>query len=129
MPLEFREEAGGEVVVLRAIGTLEQWDYRRFVPELDRLLRNRASVGLMLVLEPGFRGWASGTAWESVKLALKHFTHVERLALVGEARRTGRLRRWCRLFSAAEVRCFEPGQTDEAGAWLREPRQDPAATA
>lgn len=127
MPLEFREEAGGEVIVLRAVDTLERRDYQRFAPEFDRIVRHRGPVSLMLVLDPGFRGWASGTVWESVKLALKHFTDVERLAVVGESRRTARLRRWSRFFSSAEVRCFEPDQKDEAAAWLREPRQEPAA--
>ncbi len=46
-------------------------------------------------------GWSAGAAWEDCKFDLKHFNHIERLAIVGETKWEKGMSVFCRPFMTA----------------------------
>lgn len=38
MPIQFKEEDGGKILVIQVSGKLTKADYEHFVPEFDRLI-------------------------------------------------------------------------------------------
>src|SRR5262249_22275256 len=105
MSVELQEEAGGKVVVATLSGELTKQNYEHFVPELERLIRQHGKVR-MLVRMHDFQGWTMGALWEDIKFDLKHFRHIERLALVGDSKWEAGMAAFCRPFTTATIRYF-----------------------
>jgi hypothetical protein len=96
-------EAGGKVLVVRLSGKLTKEDYQRFVPEVERLVRQHGKIR-MLVQMHDFHGWTAGALWEDIKFDLKHFAHIERLALVGDRKWEAAMAVFCKPFTTATIR-------------------------
>ena len=117
MAVEFQEKGDGKVLVVCARGKLSREDYERFVPEVERLIGRHGTIRILFDMHD-FHGWTAGALWQDVKFGLKHFRHVERLAMVGETAWQHGMAAFCKPFTTAKVRYFERGQADEAEAWL-----------
>ena len=83
MPIQLNEENGGRILVVHVSGKLAKADYDHFVPEFERLVRQYGKLQLLFDMT-GFHGWEAGALWEDIKFDMKHFAHIERLAMVGE---------------------------------------------
>ena len=66
MPMTLDDRTHGDVVVLRASGTLEKADYDRTKPDLDRIAKTRGRVRLLCELRD-FDSWTIGGLWQDVK--------------------------------------------------------------
>jgi len=119
MSVELHEKEGGKVLVLNLSGKLTKEDYAYFTPEVERAVKSHGKVR-MLVRMHGFHGWSLGAVWEDVKFDLHHFSHIERLALIGETRWEAGMAVFCKPFTAAKVRYFDESNADEALTWIRE---------
>lgn len=125
MPIEIdllHVEGETEPRVVRAAvsGQLVESDMHRLEPQLDELLDHHASVRMLIQLS-GFTGWSPGAAWEDARLAIRHYSDLDRIALVGDRRWEQWLARLARPFTTAEVRFFEPFDSEKALAWITEP--------
>jgi hypothetical protein len=74
----------------------------------------------MLVQMHEFHGWELGALWEDVKFDAKHFTDIERLALVGESKWEAGMAAFCRPFTTASIKYFDHSKEAEAETWIRE---------
>ncbi len=119
MAVELHEEAGGKILVIKVTGKLTKADYEAFVPTVDRLIKQHGKVR-MLVQMHDFHGWSMGALWEDIKFDVKHFTHIERLALVGDRKWEATMAVFCKPFTTAKIRYFDEAQADEAFAWIHE---------
>ena len=119
MSVELHEEAGGKVLVLNVSGKLVKEDYAHFTPEVERAVKAHGKVR-MLIRMHAFHGWTLGAAWEDVKFDLRHFSHIERLALVGETRWEAGMAVFCKPFTTAKVRYFDESKADDASTWIHE---------
>ena len=119
MSISLREEAGGKVLVIRLGGKLTKQDYEHFVPEVERLIRRHGKVR-MLVQMHDFHGWSLSALWDDIKFDLKHFAHIERLALVGESKWEAGMAEFCKPFTAATVRYFDEAKSGESLNWINE---------
>ena len=119
MPIKLTEENDGKVLVAYVTGKLIKADYERFVSEFERLILVHGKIRLLFDMV-AFHGWDVGAAWEDLKLGLKHFSDIERLALVGETKWQHGMATFCKPFTRAAVRYFD--HVDAAGArkWLDE---------
>lgn len=112
-------ETDPRVIRATVSGQLQEADFRDLAPRVERLLEHCTSVRMLIQLS-GFQGWSPGAAWEDARLSIHHYADFERLAVVGD----GRLEEWMTLltkpFMLADVRFFEPDQSDEALAWITE---------
>ena len=91
----------------------------RTLPEVERLIKLHGKVR-MLVHMHEFHGWKLSALWEDVKFDVKHFAHIERLALVGEKKWEAGMAVFCKPFTTAAVRYFDAADYDKALAWLNE---------
>ncbi len=116
MALEISERPGG-IVDVHVTGRLSEEDYDRFVPELDRLIREHGKISVLFQMTD-FHGWNAGALWQDLKFDLRHFADIERLAMVGEKRWQKGMSVFCRPFTTAKIRYFDHSAADAALAWV-----------
>jgi len=118
MAVQLSEKNGGKVLEVQVSGKLTREDYARFVPEFERLIKEHGKIGVLFEMAD-FHGWKAAALWEDLKVGVKHFADIERLAMVGEKRWEKGMSAFCRPFTTAEVRYFDRAQIGEARAWLK----------
>ncbi|MFZ0915768.1 MAG: STAS/SEC14 domain-containing protein [Candidatus Udaeobacter sp.] len=119
MPVQLEEKEGGKVLEVRVTGKLVHEDYRGFVPEFDRLVRKHGKISLLFRMVD-FHGWEPQAAWDDLKLGMKHFSDIERIAMVGEQKWQEWMATLCRPFTKAKIRYFGSGAIEEARRWIAE---------
>ncbi len=119
MAVELHEEADGKVLILTLSGKLTKEDYAHFTPAVEMAVKAHGKVRLLVRMH-GFHGWTLGAMWEDVKFDLHHFSHIERLALVGDRKWEAGMAVFCKPFTAAEVQYFDECKADDASTWIRE---------
>jgi hypothetical protein len=118
MSVDLHEEDGGKVLVVNLSGKLSKDDYARFAPEVERLIKQHGKLR-MLVRMHDFHGWTIGGLWEDIKFDWKHFSDIERLALVGDRKWEANMATFCKPFTSAKIRYFDEAQANEAAKWIR----------
>jgi stage II sporulation SpoAA-like protein len=116
MAVELKEIAAGKVLDIHVSGKLVKDDYKHLVPEVERLIEQHGKIRVLLEMKD-FHGWDAGGLWEDIKFDLKHFSDVERVAMVGEKKWQKGMSRFCRPFTTAKVRYFDQAARDEAREW------------
>jgi hypothetical protein len=119
MALEFQEEEGGKILVVKVSGKLVKADYEHFVPETDRLIAQFGKIRVLFEMHD-FHGWNIAGLWEDTKFALNHFQGIERLAIVGEKAWEHGMAVFCKPFTRAKIQYFDRAQAAEATAWIHE---------
>ncbi len=107
----------GKVMEVDVTGKLTKKDYEQFVPATDKLIKEHGKVRILFVMHD-FHGWSAGALWEDLKFDLKHFTHIERLGIVGESKWEHGMAIFCRPFTTAKMRYFDSAQLDGAREWI-----------
>ena len=128
MPIQLKQENGGNLVVVRVTGKLVKADYERCVPEFDRLIRQHGKLGLLFEFTD-FHGWEGGALWDEIKLDIKHVADIERIAVVGDKKWEQGMATFYKPFTKATIRYFDQANAVEARKWLREAEQPVAVTA
>lgn len=117
MPIQITEEDGGRMLFIHVTGKLEKTDYERFVPEFERLIRQHGKLRVLFDMKD-FHGWEASAAWEDLKFGMKHFSDIERLAMVGEKSWQHGMAMFCKPFTKATVRYFDHTVAAVARTWL-----------
>ncbi len=117
MAIEVTEKNNGKVLEVRASGKLLHEDYQQFVPAFERLLRQHGKIRVLFEMSD-FHGWKAGALWDDIKFDLKHFTDIERLAMVGDRKWEKGMSVFCKPFTTAKIRYFDRAQVADAHAWL-----------
>jgi hypothetical protein len=115
MATHLKEENGGKLLEVRVSGKLSHDDYQHFVPEFERLVQQHGKIRVLFEMTD-FHGWEAGALWDDIKFDLKHFSDIERLAMVGEKRWEKGMSVFCRPFTTATIRFFD--DVEQARAWL-----------
>ena len=103
--VDFAASTETNVVVLRVSGKLTKDDYAIFVPELEQWIVRHGKIRILFDMVD-FHGWTVSAAWEDLKLGMKHFSDIERVAMIG------------RPFTRAKVRYFDRADADKAETWI-----------
>jgi hypothetical protein len=119
MPIQVNEENGGKMLAIHVSGKLEKEDYQHFVPEFERLIGQHGKLRVLFDMND-FHGWEASAAWEDFKFGMKHFSDIERLAMIGEAKWQHGMAIFCKPFTKATVRYFDRVDGSEARKWLGE---------
>lgn len=125
MSVELHEEAGRKILILTLSGKLTKEDYAHFSPEVEQAVKEHGKVRILVRMKD-FHGWTLGAMWEDVKFDVHHFSHIERLALVGESRWEAGMAVFCKPFTTAKVKYFDESKADEADGWIHEGIAQPA---
>jgi hypothetical protein len=116
MAIAFMEKSGGKVLDVQLSGKLVKGDYKRFVPEVERLIQQHGKIR-MLVDMNDFHGWDAGALWEDIKFDIKHFSDIERVAMVGDKRWQKGMSVFCKPFTTAKIRYFDRSHLNQAHEW------------
>ena len=119
MSIELIEGHDGKILTVRVSGKLTADDYHEFVPEAERLIASHGKIRVLFDMRD-FHGWSLAALWEDVKFDLKHFRHIERLALVGDRTWEKWMATFCRPFTSADVRYFDQSEAAQAKQWIEE---------
>jgi hypothetical protein len=115
--IHIAHKAGEKFVEVKISGTLTVEDYEHFVPEMDQRIKDLGKIRLMVLFE-NFHGWTAGAMWEDTKFGLKHYSDIERLAIVGDKKWEKGMAYFCKPFTKAEVQYFDVSKIEEAKKWL-----------
>jgi hypothetical protein len=121
MPLELKELDSGKLLEIHLTDKLVKADYDVFVPVLERLIKENGKIRLLVEMHD-FHGWSCCAMWQDLKFDIKHFSDIERLALVGEAKWEKGMAVFCKPFTTAKVRYFDHTKVAEARDWIAEKR-------
>jgi hypothetical protein len=119
MHIQFHEEQGGKALVIRVSGMLEKEDYEHFAPEFERLVRQHGKLRVLFDVTE-LQGWDAGAAWEDIKFDIKHFSDIERIAMIGAAKWQHAMAIVFKPFTRASIRYFDHADAAEAQKWLNE---------
>ena len=119
MSVMLTEEFEGKVLTVKASEKLTREDYEHFVPYFERLIKEHGKIRVLFDMHD-FHGWEMGALWEDIKFDLKHFTDIERVAIIGETKWEKWMATFCRPFTTASIRYFDRDQTEAARQWMDE---------
>ena len=117
MAVKLTESAGGRMLEIQVSGKLTHDDYRQFVPEFERLVKEHGKIRLLFEMVD-FHGWKLGAMWDDIKFDAKHFADIERLAMVGDKTWEKGMSAFCKPFTKASIRYFDHTAISEARAWI-----------
>jgi ubiquinone/menaquinone biosynthesis C-methylase UbiE len=117
--IRLTEKRDGMILEVNVTGRLTYQDYRRFIPEFDRLAKKHGKIRVLFEMKE-FHGWSAAALWEDIKFDLKHFSAIERLAMVGDRKWQKWMSEFCRPFTTAQIRYFNSAAGNAARAWLEE---------
>lgn len=124
MSIELQKALDGKLLNLHLTGKIEKEDYARLGPEVEQAVKQHGKVR-MLVRMHDFHGWTMSALWEDLKFDVKHFNHIERLALVGESKWEAGMAVFCKPFTTAKVRYFDQSVAEDATTWIHEGLEQP----
>jgi hypothetical protein len=117
MAIKLNETNDGEVLEVQVSDKLTHEDYLHFVPEFERLLKQHGKIRVLFeMLE--FHGWEGAAMWDDIKFDVRHFTDIDRLAMVGDRKWEKGMSVFCRPFTTAKIRYFDHTAIAEARAWV-----------
>jgi len=117
MAVDLYEKVGGKVLEVHLQGKLTKGDYGKFVPKVEELIGQHGKIRMLVVMKD-FHGWSAAALWEDIKFDARHFADIERLAIIGEKTWQKGMAIFCKPFTTAEVRYYEPHEEDRARAWI-----------
>ena len=109
--------ATDKLLEVNVTGKLSKECYEEFVPAVERQIAEFGKIRILLIMHD-FHGWTAGALWEDLKFDLKHWRHVQRLAIVGETRWQHGMAVFCKPFTTAKIRYFDHSQIDDARDWI-----------
>lgn len=112
-----KESDGGKLLEVQLTGKLAKEDYVQFVPVAERLVKEHGKIRVLVEMHD-FHGFTAGAMWEDIRFDARHFSDIERLAMVGEAKWQHVMAMFCKPFTAAEIRYFDRAAIDQARTWL-----------
>lgn len=117
MATQLKED--GRVLEVAVSGKLTHADYEHFIQAFERLVKRYGKIRVLFEMSD-FHGWEMAALWDDIKFDVKHFSDIERLAMVGDKRWEQGMAAFCRPFTTATIRYFDQSQIDEARSWLTE---------
>jgi hypothetical protein len=117
MATRLTEKNGGKVLEVAVSGKLTHGDYELFIPAFERLVKQHGKIRVLFEMTD-FHGWEAAALWDDVKFDLKHFSDIERLAIVGNKRWEKGMSVFCRPFTTATIRYFDHAAIEDARNWV-----------
>lgn len=117
MSVTLTEKKSGKVLEVQVRQKLTAADYKHFVPEFDRLVKQHGKLRVLFEMAD-FHGWEMGALWQDIKFDMTHFTKIERLAIVGDKKWEKGMSEFCKPFSGAKIQYFDQTAIDPARAWI-----------
>jgi hypothetical protein len=118
MAATVNETNQGKILEVLVTGKLSHDDYQRFVPAFERRLKEHGTVRVLFEMVD-FHGWQASALWDDIKFDAKHFSDIDRLAMVGDRKWEHGMSKFCQPFTSAKIRYFDRAELAEARRWLQ----------
>ena len=115
--IQLHETPGGTVVTLVFQDKLKKEDYEYFVPLVEKIMASRDKIRMLIQLKD-FKGWSAGALWEDTKFGVRHFTDIDRLAIVGDKQWEKTMAGFIAPFTGAQVKYFDMMELSRAEDWV-----------
>ena len=115
--IHLNEKDSGKVLEVQVSNKLAARDYATLMPEFERLVNRHGKISVLFEMVD-FHGWEAGALWDDIKFDVKHFSDIERLAMVGDKKWEKGMSTFCRPFTSAKIQYFDRAEIDRARAWL-----------
>ena len=116
--IQIEHSQSGDIITLRASGTLTKADYDAALPEIENAMTLAKGPLHMLIRLEDFQGWEIDALWKDLAFDLKHRGEFGSIAVVGDTK----LEEWgawlSSFFAKSEVRYFSFEAEDDARSWL-----------
>jgi hypothetical protein len=109
---------GGKVLEVQTRGKMTHEDYLHFASQFEEMFKLHGKLNVLFEMID-FHGWDAAAMWDELKFDLKHFSHIHRLALVGDKKWEKGMGVFCRPFTAAQIRYFDITELNQARAWVQ----------
>lgn len=107
------------VVAVAAHGTVTADDYETvLIPAVERCLETHETMRLLYHLGPDFTGFTPAAMWDDTKIALRHWTAFEKVAVVTNVTWVIDATRVFGLFIPCPIKVFGNDRLSEAKAWV-----------
>lgn len=117
--IEIEEKSWENILTMRLSGKLTKEDYEQFVPEMERMMKIHNKIRILVELDD-FHGWTTAAAWEDTKFGMRHFSDIERMAIVGDTAWEKGMALLVKPFTKAKVKYFDANQMAAAKTWIME---------
>lgn len=118
MATTLTEIDGGKILEVQTRGKLTHEDYQRFASTFEAMFKLHGKLNVLFEMVD-FHGWDASAMWDELKFDLKHFSDIQRLALVGDKKWEKGMSVFCRPFTAAKIRYFDATELGQARAWVQ----------
>lgn len=118
MSFNIIEHSEGKIIEVQLSGKLSKEAYEAFVPVTEAKIKEFGKVRMLVVMHD-FHGWDAGALWADLKFDVKHHSHIERLAIVGESKWEQGMSAFCKPFTSAKIQYFDIANLEEARHWIQ----------
>ena len=117
MAITLHENPAGKVLEVRVTDKLTHSDYQQFATRFETMFKQHGQLNVLFEMV-SFHGWEVAAMWDELKFDVKHFSDIERLAIVGDKQWEQAMSVLARPFTAAKIRYFDSAAINEARAWV-----------
>ena len=110
------EASAGKYVEVQLSGKLTKEAYDAFIPDLESQIAKHGKICLLVQMKD-FDGWDLAAVWEDTKFGYKHYSDIDRIAIVGETTWEKWMTSFCRPFTRAKIKYFDSSELEAARAW------------
>lgn len=119
MSLWMKEISDGRVLRIHVYGKLGKQDVDHLAAQIGRLVKRYGRIRVLLELHD-FQGWSASAFWEELKLELRHYGEIERLAVVSEQNWLPDLSQFVQPLASTESRRYDMNEKQAARQWVLE---------
>jgi len=119
--IDIMKDLPANVLGISAEGKITTDDYVKIIiPALEEKLKSNKTFRLLYYIGPDFTGIELGALFDDIKVATKHVSALERIAIITDNVMINSFAKMFRHFISAESRVFNNKDLEEAKKWIKE---------
>jgi hypothetical protein len=111
-------QSSGNTVGYKAIGKLEDKDYKELIPVLEEIINEHGKLRFLMDMTE-YEGFTFKAAMDDLMFDLKHDKDIERCAVIGKKTWEEWMIKISQLFMKGEIKYFDVHEIDQAWKWLK----------
>ena len=119
--IEIMKDLPKNVLGISAEGKITADDYVKIIiPALEEMLKSNKTFRLLYYIGPDFTGIELGAFFDDVKVAFKHISALERIAIISDNPLINSFAKFFRHLISCESRVFNNKDLGEAKKWIQQ---------